>query len=530
MNFVIGSGPAGTAAATALLEHGCEVTMLDAGGTLEPDIAGRADRMAQVLPAAWSSADRDALKGPLRYNQEGAPLKLAFGSDYVYRDVDRWLPVAARGVDAFRSMATGGLSVLWGGSVMPFSDTDFEGWPVGAADMREHYQAVLQLTGLAAEEDALTSLYPLHLAPTAPLELSRQASMMLRRAEAHGEALAARQVHVGRARLAFAAPRGAVEGCARCGLCLYGCPYGIIYSTQATVRHLAATEPRFTYVPGVVVRRLVEGHAGVVIEAVARDTQQPRHFDADRVYLGAGTLPSTAILLHSLPAAKPSVTLCQSDHFLLPLLLMGRVGHPSDERLHTLSQLYIELLDPAISRHGVHLQVYTYNDLYARMAQDRLGRLFPVVAPLVAAGIRRLALIKGYLHSGESDGIRASLEAGTLGPTLRLDAERNPASRRVIGAATAALRRNSARLGAWPLRVARRTGRPGSSVHVGGSVPMRRAPNGMESDLQGRPAGLRRVHVVDGSVFPTMPAASPTLTIMANARRIAVWSQRGQET
>ena len=40
----------------------------------------------------------------------------------------------------------------------------------------------------------------------------------------------------------------------------------------------------------------------------------------------------------------------------------------------------------------------------------------------------------------------------------------------------------------------------------------------------------RRVHVVDGSVFPTMPAASPTLTIMANARRIAVWSQRGQET
>jgi len=29
------------------------------------------------------------------------------------------------------------------------------------------------------------------------------------------------------------------------------------------------------------------------------------------------------------------------------------------------------------------------------------------------------------------------------------------------------------------------------------------------------------VHVVDTSVFPTLPAAPPTLTVMANALRIA---------
>jgi choline dehydrogenase-like flavoprotein len=29
------------------------------------------------------------------------------------------------------------------------------------------------------------------------------------------------------------------------------------------------------------------------------------------------------------------------------------------------------------------------------------------------------------------------------------------------------------------------------------------------------------VHIIDSSVFPTMPATNPTLTIMANAYRIA---------
>jgi len=46
-------------------------------------------------------------------------------------------------------------------------------------------------------------------------------------------------------------------------------------------------------------------------------------------------------------------------------------------------------------------------------------------------------------------------------------------------------------------------------------------PGNFQSDLLGRPTGFSRVHVVDASVFPSVPAPTITLTAMANAQRIA---------
>jgi choline dehydrogenase-like flavoprotein len=50
---------------------------------------------------------------------------------------------------------------------------------------------------------------------------------------------------------------------------------------------------------------------------------------------------------------------------------------------------------------------------------------------------------------------------------------------------------------------------------------MSERPAGLETDLLGRPAEMNRVHLVDSSVFPTVPPTTITLTAMANARRIA---------
>jgi choline dehydrogenase-like flavoprotein len=66
-----------------------------------------------------------------------------------------------------------------------------------------------------------------------------------------------------------------------------------------------------------------------------------------------------------------------------------------------------------------------------------------------------------------------------------------------------------------------RPGAVGSSFHCGGTMPMRDAPRGLESDVLGRPAGFSRVHIVDASVLPTIPATTITFSVMANAHRIA---------
>jgi choline dehydrogenase-like flavoprotein len=527
MNYVIGSGPAGVSAASALLEQGLPVTMLDAGGRLESPIQSRVDLLAGRLPEQWSDAERQSVKGSLRYNTEGAPLKLAFGSDYAYRDVAALQPVVADGVDAYRSLATGGLSTLWGAAVLPYADRDFEGWPLNAADMIPHYISALTLTGLAAEQDALSSIYPLHMAPTARLEVSAQARHVAKRMTENAAHLHRQHVYFGRARLAIQEPSTTTTAsCVHCGMCLYGCPYGLIYSARTTLERQLAGSRGFTYVPGFIVRRVTERYGAVTIDAMSRDTLEPRQFEASRVYLAAGLFASTAILLESLRAYDVPVSLKQSDHFLLPLALRASVGRVARERLHTLSQLFIEILDHAISRRGVHVQLYTYNDFYARMAEDRLGALYPLLAPAVERLIERVVLMKGYLHSEDSSGIRATLRPQGDTPVLHLHAEANATSDTIIGKVTTLLRRNTKHIGAYPLRLGLRKGRPGSGAHVGGSFPMRRHPRHLESDVLGRPAGLTRVHAVDATVLPSVAAVPPTLTIMANAFRIAYASQQ----
>ncbi len=89
--------------------------------------------------------------------------------------------------------------------------------------------------------------------------------------------------------------------------------------------------------------------------------------------------------------------------------------------------------------------------------------------------------------------------------------------RRVVRRLTA----NARLLGMVPLPGLVQVGRPGKGNHLGGSLPMRREPGDLETDTLGCLRGLKRVHVVDAAVFPSFPATTVTLSVMANAHRIA---------
>ena len=80
---------------------------------------------------------------------------------------------------------------------------------------------------------------------------------------------------------------------------------------------------------------------------------------------------------------------------------------------------------------------------------------------------------------------------------------------------------NARSLGGLPVVPAMQFAEPGRSYHSGGTFPMRAKPGKFETDILGQPTGLPGVHLVDASVFPSIPATTITLTVMANAHRIA---------
>jgi choline dehydrogenase-like flavoprotein len=190
-----------------------------------------------------------------------------------------------------------------------------------------------------------------------------------------------------------------------------------------------------------------------------------------------------------------------------------------EEKLHTLCQLFVKIDDPKICDESVHLQLYTYNDLYLRALQNKFGQWEHLLKYPIKQFLERLIIIYGYLHSNISSELTVTLHRDGADSRLVVQGSKNRKAK------LAAIRVSGKLLKNWKLL----RGIPGMPVldspgggnHSGGTFPMREHASEFETDILGRPYGFQHIHIVDSSVFPSLPATTITLTIMANAHRIA---------
>jgi choline dehydrogenase-like flavoprotein len=512
-DLVVGSGPAGLAVAHARLAKGRAVVMLDGGDWLEPAAEARRDALA----AAWDGQGfaAAALAGFRAAQAAGPPGAVRrHGSGFALADPALTLAAVPDWLGLRASRARGGLSNVWGAALLPWREEDIAGWPVAAGALVPHYRAVAGFLPAAGRTDGLADLLPgFPMAGRAPLAPGPQAEALLARLDRQAAALRRHGVHHGMARQAVA------PGCRRCGLCLQGCPWGLIFSAASGLERLLEN-PAFRYLPGRVVRSFEATADGVRLRLEGGEA-----FAGTRLFLAAGVMETARIVLAALPEIGPGVTLRDSQHFFTPLLMLrGPRADPETAPHHTLAELFLELDAPEVSPFLVHSQLYGWNEAYAPEMVARYGRRLPFARPLVAALARRLArrliVAQSFLHSAHSGRIALTRAPGDAQGRLVARFEANPETAVVIAAARARLARALRRAGLLALAPAGRAGAPGSSFHVGGSFPMRTAPRGAETDPAGRLAGLSRVHLADASVLPSIPATTITLPMMANAHRI----------
>lgn len=523
MIYVIGSGPAGVSAAKAITQAGREVTILDAAVTLEPERARRVSRMASQTPTQWAPDDVAEVKRQMPATLGGVPLKFTYGSDFPYQQVERFVPFENVGAATRPTLARGGFSTVWGSVVLPYSEADLLDWPVEARDLARHYRAVTGWMPLSARDDDLATTFPLYCDSPQPLAQSVQTQKLLADLAKARPRLNRGGFRFGQSRIAVrAGPEGDRPGCCYCAMCLSSCPYGLIYDAAATTGELLRS-PLVRYVPDVVVERLEESDQRVTIRGVNRHSGESVAFDAARVYVACGVVGTTRLLLQSLEAFDVPLEMKDSQYFLLPWLRGRGVSHPRDEALHTLCQAFVELDDPSIERHNVHLQVYGFNDVFVALFDRILGPLSRPMRPLVDALLSRMLLLQGYLHSSVSPTIRVTLQPARERerPVLTLAAQTNPATLPVLRKVGARLLRHTFDFKALPIYPLLQVAPAGRGFHSGGTFPMRETPGPFESDVLGRPHGFTRIHAVDSTTFPTIPSTTITFTVMANAHRIA---------
>jgi hypothetical protein len=529
--YVIGSGPSGVACVKALLDQGRQVAMLDAGVTLEPERFGLIEKLKSSRPEQWSSSDLAAYQAGMNPDVGGVPLKLVYGSDFAYREADEHLGLRYDNVGVRPSFAKGGLSNVWGAAMMPFLDRDLEDWPFKLSALAPHYAAVSRLTGLAACHDALEESFSLYTSQPTDLHPSRQCQQMLDTMARHRGALARRGVRFGRSRLAVRGNLPPAEGgCVYCRLCMYGCPYGFIYTSADTVAQLQ-TVRGFSYQPDAVVTSVRESAQGVQISGYQKRTRQAQVWQGSRAFLAAGPIATTRIMLHSLGAYDQPVHLLDSQYFLLPLVLLRRVRGATREWLHALCQVFLEIADPAGQDTTAHIQIYSNNDLISQAVANAFGPLRAPLGFLVRDFQERLLVAQGFIHSRHSSRIATCLRKDSASGQERLELRSvlNPTASARVRKLVNFLCLQSRRIGAMPLPLMLKFAEPGRSFHCGGSFPMSANPHGFQTDLLGRLPGWKRVHAVDSTIFPSIPATTITFSAMANAHRIG-WEAARQDS
>ncbi len=451
---VIGSGPSGMACASALLAAGANVTLIDSGRDLAPAHQARRATLAELAPAEWSAADRAWLTRDLFQSGNKEPVKRLFGDGFMYEGAE-WTLEGGKLPKGFAhrpTQALGGLSRVWGAALKRFLPQDLAIWPIPSGALDRHYTEVENLLAGSLQNASHEMALP----------LSPQAQKLLDRWQTRQAALTELGVKVSPARLAVS------HRCRLCGMCLYGCPYEYIFSSDALVRNYR-DHRAFEYRPGLRADRLEEREGGGQVICVGDDGTRTT-ISANRVFVAAGVLGTPRLMLASFGTWEDRLTL---------------------------------------------------HDFYAARIRAALGPLGKLAGSLADIAGRHFILAQGFLHSRDSGTAQLRLSGPQAHPVLAITPELPARTRGVLRNIWSRLGQAGRLAGMLPLVPFAETADIGAGYHSGAVFPMTRTPLSWQSDALGRVRGLTRIHIVDSSVLPEIPGGPVTLTIMANAHRIA---------
>ncbi|MBX4909378.1 MULTISPECIES: FAD-dependent oxidoreductase [Rhizobium] len=489
--IIIGSGPAGVSAAFPLIAAGRRVLMLDAGNDLGSQEESRSVR---ILGSDLES---------LRVDDGSSPKLQTPVSRGIVERFRRDSGIAGAGFMPIGSLARGGLSNIWGAQISYLDAEDIADWPIDIASLQRSYERISQRIGISRNADFTESA---NEQPVLPLGATA-AHILQRHKVAKPVDGSFRLFPAVNAMLSQARPGRAA--CDLRGDCLYGCPSGAIYNSRQDLL-LLRKSPHF---------RLLDNMRAVSLARNAGwtvGTADGLSFSAPRIILAAGVLGTAALLADHLPLEEQGLRLLNSPTLAIPLLSPARLLRSSTPT-HSLAQLGLSLRYGGGTSDYVTGAIYEVGSLPAQSFINRmpLGRKAGRAAFETIAGSLLVATIyypgdqsRSYIHRDATTG-RSLIIRGGFADGFEIRAE----------ALKKALRREWKRLGLIQLPGAS-LAEPGVDAHFAGTLPMGASgPSGTSADgeLNLHPG----LHIVDGSIIPDLSSKYITMTIMANADRIA---------
>ena len=512
--IIVGSGPAGVSAAFPLVESGLKVLMVDGGRhsniTLpdKPFLNARAedaDQWEWMIGKGFHALKmQEAISPKLRVPTQG----------YVFEGFGDANKIESQEFVAVGSLAAGGLSNAWGCGVSCLSVEELARLPFNASEIDRSYEAVAKRIGISGpQDDDLSEYFRLDAWVQPPIPIDNLHTHLYDRYMKHRSDLLSRGFRLGKTRNAvLSEDHAGRKACDRLGNCLWGCHRRATYSASDEIGLLRYFK-NFHYESGFIVDGLVRNGDCWSIEGQQLISGVRRSISTRRVLMAAGTLATSRLVLKTLAITSP-VPLLSSPTAAF-LLWMPRFLGASRPPFFGLGQLSFSLaiqeningFGTTLSTTGIPVSEFArYLPLGRRYAIDILGSLMSS------------CLVGNVFLPGDLSNANVVLKSD--GSLLISGGYRDDVPF-IFEVAAKKLRRAYWKLGAVLLPMSFTVGRPGGDIHYAGTLPMRLNPIIGETNPIGEVLGLDGVHVIDGACLPTLSEKSHTLTIMANADRIA---------
>jgi len=238
--------------------------------------------------------------------------------------------------------------------------------------------------------------------------------------------------------------------------------------------------------------------------------------------LAAGTLCSAKIFLESIyrnTGETPELRgVMDNRQILMPfvnLRLLGRKWNPNSYQYH---QVAIAVQNADEYLHGLvtTLKTALIHPLVQTLPFD-LGTGVSVFRNIHGA----LGMVNINLSDDRREENYVKLDVTTTPHRLSIQYRSKPDEPQRLKRAISTYRKILWKLGCFaPTRTVHI--RPmGASVHYAGTLPMQDTPAPLTCSKYGRSHDVENLYFADGSTFPELPAKNITLTLMANATRIA---------
>ena len=524
---IIGSGVAGVNSALTLLGKGYEVEMLDFGQLDNPpldksqtfksikdnSIVATGFFYGNDLSGIVGPSDNDIFKYPKRR------LSISFHNLFDHEeDTKDFQPIF--------SNCKGGLALAWGANSVEFNQDDMIGFGYNKKDLEVAYRKAymrLHVSG-PTTDDELSDIINASIKFSSSQDICSSDKIFQKSALAIYKLFPKnKNVLIGQSRLAIDNRQGSNQKCNNCGLCIWGCPTNAIYSPVDTLRECQKYNT-FKYKNNIKITHFIS-NKGTITHLV---DSQKSHYKVDNLILAAGAINSAIILLKSFKENKiidknkiKSVGLLDTEVVKIPYL--------------SLSKLFTKFTSEKIQFNGLLAMVKNEHVGFPEWTQVELMSLGSLIYhPLlkkIALGVKNsiwvFNLLKNmtgvatiFIPDKHSDSNYIEIDFSGSVDKVRYSysttEEKEIFKNRVIRK----LKRYMASTGSIMLSGQAIGAKDGSGIHYAGTIPIRPTKTRGCVDSDCKSYDFSNLHVVDGSVFPSLPSKSITLNIAANSIRV----------